>query len=161
MQLFENMYHAGAHQLVGGRLRHRSSGAQPFAVHFNGPAKVTLNAAPCYLFSRPCLYECLDAPPSSHPPLSTIPPTRVLSPPPLFTKVTFESEWRLPWDAQGGRTPVACLLSAACTSFDQAAQATAERGFGEQVAILDATFQRLDAGPLNLTCEPCAAFRGC
>eukprot|EP00964_Phaeocystis_antarctica_P053218 scaffold31215_cov49-Phaeocystis_antarctica.AAC.2 len=114
MQLFENMYHAGAHQLVGGRLRHRSSGAQPFAVHFNGPAKVT-----------------------------------------------FETEWRLPWDAQGGRTPVACLLSAACTSFDKATQASAERGFGEQVAILDATFQRLDAGPLNLTCEPCAAFQGC
>ena len=110
---------------------------------------------------RPCLYECLDAPPSSRPPLSTISHTRVSSLPPLFTKVTFESEWRLPWDAQGGRTPVACLLSAACTSFDQAAQATAERGFGEQVAILDATFQRLDAGPLNLTCEPCAAFRGC
>ena len=46
MQLFENMYHAGAHQLVGGRLRHRSSGAQPFAVHFNGPAKVTFLPAP-------------------------------------------------------------------------------------------------------------------
>ena len=53
MQLFENMYHAGAHQLVGGRLRHRSSGAQPFAVHFNGPAKVTLNAAQCYLVIAP------------------------------------------------------------------------------------------------------------
>ena len=44
MQLFENMYHAGAHQLVGGRLRHRSSGAQPIAVHFNGPAKVSTHA---------------------------------------------------------------------------------------------------------------------
>jgi len=41
MQLFENMYHAGAHQLVGGRLRYRKSGAQPIAVHFNGPAKVS------------------------------------------------------------------------------------------------------------------------
>ena len=144
MQLFENMYHAGAHQVVGGRLRHRSSGAQPFAVHFNGPAKVTLNAAPMLPSYRPCLYECLDAPSSSLPPLPTSPPNPLLitsfpPPPSLSTKVTFESEWRLPWDAQGGRTPVACLLSAACTSFDQAAQATAERGFGEQVAILEAT----------------------
>ena len=114
MQLFENMYHAGAHKLVGGRLRHRSSGAQPIAVNFNGPAKVV-----------------------------------------------FEREWQLPWDTRGGRTPVACLLSAACGSFDQTAQAKAERAFGEQVTVLDATFKRLDAGPLNLTCEPCSAFQGC
>tara|TARA_B100000787_G_scaffold147178_1_gene118056 strand:+ start:159 stop:440 length:282 start_codon:yes stop_codon:yes gene_type:complete len=80
---------------------------------------------------------------------------------PIPTQVTFENEWRLPWDTKVGLTPVACLLSTVCASFDQTAQATAEHAFGKQVAILDATFQRLDAGPLNLTCEPCTAFQGC
>ena len=52
------------------------------------------------------------------------------------------------------------VMTGAGTSGDEWSH-SAERGFGGQVAILDATFQRLDAGPLNLTCEPCAAFRGC
>ena len=110
MHLFENMYHAGAHRLVDGKVQHKQSGARPIAVHFNGPAKVV-----------------------------------------------FEPGWQLPWNSGGGRTPVACLLSAACASFDAAAQAAAERSFEERVTILDATFQRLDAGPLNFTCDPCTA----
>ena len=70
-------------------------------------------------------------------------------------KVIFEPTWQLPWNAQGGRTPVASLLSAACDSFDAGAQAAAELSFAERVTVLDATFQRLDAGALNFTCEPC------
>ena len=38
--LFDNMYHGGARKLVGHRLVHASSGAQPAAVQFNGPSKV-------------------------------------------------------------------------------------------------------------------------
>uniref|UniRef100_A0A6V2QM61 Uncharacterized protein n=3 Tax=Emiliania huxleyi TaxID=2903 RepID=A0A6V2QM61_EMIHU len=44
LRLFENMFKAGAHRLEGGTLRHRSSGATPLAVHFNGPAKVVHDA---------------------------------------------------------------------------------------------------------------------
>ena len=110
MQLFENMYHAGAHRLVDGKVQHKQSGARPIAVHFNGPAKVV-----------------------------------------------FEPGWQLPWNSGGGRTPVACLLGAACASFGAAAQLAAEDSFQERVTILDATFRRLDAGPLNFTCDPCTA----
>ena len=45
LQLFENMFHAGAHEVGGGgRLAHRGVGT-PLVLHFNGPAKVVFEKA--------------------------------------------------------------------------------------------------------------------
>ena len=104
MQLFENMYHAGAHQLVGGRLRHRSSGAQPFAVHFNGPAKVTFLSTPS---ARPLCPHPLPTP-SAHPPLPA-PSARPLVYPRVYPLC-------LPLLSTPLHTPLPILVTFVCTS---------------------------------------------
>ena len=113
MQLFENMYHAGAHQLAGGRLRHRSSGAQPFAVHFNGPAKVTFLPAPSAHTLCP------------HPlptPLCPPPSARPFCPPPLSTPLStpfvhpLVYPHCLPLLSTPLHTPLPILVTFVCTS---------------------------------------------
>ena len=107
LDLFENMFHAGAHSADGGQLVNSASRRRPVVVHFNGPAKVV-----------------------------------------------FEREWRVPWDATAGRTPVAWLTDTVRSTFGAAAREAAARAFESNVTFLDPLFRRVtDVGPLHFSCE--------
>mmetsp|Transcript_23898 Transcript_23898/g.59380 ORF Transcript_23898/g.59380 Transcript_23898/m.59380 type:complete len:792 (+) Transcript_23898:26-2401(+) len=107
LALFENMYHAGPHHVVAGRIRNERSGTVPAVVHFNGPAKVV-----------------------------------------------FESEWRLPWDAQAGHTPVHELLQTQAAAFSAAEREAAINRFETDVTFLDPLFRLVpDTAPFRFQCE--------
>ena len=68
-------------------------------------------------------------------------------------KVSFEAEWRLPWDATAGLTPVRQLTNALAKTLGAAERAAARDAFRDSVTFLSPTLERLDMGPLNLTCD--------
>ena len=69
-------------------------------------------------------------------------------------KVSFEAEWRLPWDATAGLTPVRQLTNALGETLGAAQRAAARDAFRGSVTFLSPTLERLDmGGPLNLTCD--------
>ena len=68
-------------------------------------------------------------------------------------KVSFEAEWRLPWDATAGLTPVRHLTNALGKALGAAQRAAARDAFRDSVTFLSPTLTRLDMGQLNLTCD--------
>lgn len=104
--LFENMYHAGAHAVLHGRIVNRLTENAPVVVHFNGPAKVF-----------------------------------------------FENEWRLPWDATAGRTPVHALLETQAAAFTEIERNAAMQRFESDVIFFDHLFRRVPNAPFRFQCE--------
>ena len=68
-------------------------------------------------------------------------------------KVSFEPEWKLPWDATAGLTPVRHLTNALCGALSASERAAARDAFRERVTFLSPTLARLDMGPFNGTCD--------
>ena len=68
-------------------------------------------------------------------------------------KVTFEGEWRVPWDATAGLTPVRHLTNALCGTLSRSRRAEARSSFEDRVTFLSPTLARLHMGPFNLTCD--------
>ena len=62
--------------------------------------------------------------------------------------------WRLPWDAEAGRTPVAHMVAGIRGSFDAHTREAAVAAFERNVTFLDTHLQRAEPpGPLRSMCE--------